>query len=47
MKEVFKEDHPMFNLFLLQLLKIDKRHNSFHNMHDIVSKHLIKEKKII
>jgi molybdenum cofactor biosynthesis enzyme MoaA len=46
-KEVFREDHPMFNLFLLQLLKIDKKYNSFHNMHDIVLKHLKQEVKLI
>jgi wyosine [tRNA(Phe)-imidazoG37] synthetase (radical SAM superfamily) len=46
-KEVFKEDHPMFNMFLLQLKKIDKKYNCVHNMHDIVLKHLKQETKLI
>lgn len=46
-KEVFKETHPMFNMFLLQLKKIDKRYNCIHNMHDIVLKHLKQEVKLI
>jgi wyosine [tRNA(Phe)-imidazoG37] synthetase (radical SAM superfamily) len=46
-KEVFKEDHPMFNMFLLQLKKIDRKDNCVHNMHDIVLKHIKHETKLI
>ena len=46
-KEVFNEDHPEFNLFLLQLSKIDKKYNCIHNFHDIVEKHIKKELKFI
>ena len=46
-KEVFKEDHPMFNMFLLQLKKIDRKYNCVHNMHDIVLKHIKQETKLI
>jgi sulfatase maturation enzyme AslB (radical SAM superfamily) len=46
-KEVFNEDHPLFNLFLIELAKVDKRHNCVHNFHDIAAKHLKKEKTFI
>jgi len=46
-KEVFNEEHPEFNLFLLQLLKIDKKYNCIHNFHDVVEKHIKKELKFI
>lgn len=46
-KEIFNEEHPLFNLFLLQLSKIDKKHNCIHNFHDIVLKHLKPQKSLV
>jgi wyosine [tRNA(Phe)-imidazoG37] synthetase (radical SAM superfamily) len=46
-KEIFNEDHPMFNMFLLQLAKIDKKDNCIHNFHDISLKHIKRETKFI
>lgn len=46
-KEIFNPDHPLFNMFLLQLAKIDKKHNCIHNFHDIVSNHLAPKKSLL
>lgn len=46
-KQIWEETHPEFNLFLLHLSKIAKKHNCLHNMHDIVLKHIPKEIKFI
>jgi MoaA/NifB/PqqE/SkfB family radical SAM enzyme len=46
-KQIWNETHPEFNLFLLQLSKIAKKHNCFHNMNDIVLAHIPKEIKFI
>lgn len=46
-KEIFNEGHPMFNMFLLQLAKIDKKHNCIHNFHDVVLNHLKPKKSLI
>lgn len=46
-KEIFNEGHPLFNMFLLQLAKIDKKHNCIHNFHDIALKHLKPKKSLV
>ncbi len=46
-KEIFNENHPLFNMFLLQVAKIDKKHNCIHNFHDIVLKHLSNKKSLL
>ena len=46
-KNICLETHPMFNLFLLQLSKINHKDNCIHNMHDIITKWLPKQNKII
>lgn len=46
-KEIFNPNHPEFNMFLLQLKKIDKKHKCVHNFHDIVSKYMEKDIKFI
>jgi molybdenum cofactor biosynthesis enzyme MoaA len=42
-KQIWNELHPEFNLFLLQLSKINKKHMCIHNMYDIIEKYLPKK----
>ena len=46
-KEIHNPAHPEFNMFLLQLIKIDKKHNCLHSFHDIIDKHIKKDIKLI
>lgn len=42
-KQIWDENHPEFNLFLIQLNKINKKYKCIHNMYDIIDKHLSKK----
>jgi MoaA/NifB/PqqE/SkfB family radical SAM enzyme len=42
-KQIWNSNHPDFNLFLIELNKIDNKYNCNHNMHDIVDKYIIKK----
>jgi len=46
-KEIHNPEHPEFNLFLLQLAKINKKDKCIHNFHDIAEKYIPKEVKFI
>ena len=39
-KQIWNETHPEFNLFLIQLHKMNKKFRCIHNMYDIMEKHL-------
>jgi MoaA/NifB/PqqE/SkfB family radical SAM enzyme len=39
-KQIWNESHPEFQMFLLNLNKINKKYKCTHNMHDIINKHL-------
>ena len=47
LKEIHNPNHPEFNLFLLQLAKIDKKDNCIHNFHDIVTEYIPNQIKFI
>jgi sulfatase maturation enzyme AslB (radical SAM superfamily) len=47
LKEIHNPLHPEFNMFLLQLQKIDNKFNSVHNFHDIISEYIPKEIKLV
>jgi sulfatase maturation enzyme AslB (radical SAM superfamily) len=47
LKEIHNPLHPEFNMFLLQLQKINNKFNSVHNFHDIISEYVPKEIKLV
>lgn len=46
-KEIHNPSHPEFNIFLLQLMKIDNKPNCLHSFHDVIDKHTKKKLKLI
>jgi len=45
LKQIWNEEHPEFNLFLIELEKIVNKYNSHTNMNDIIDKHLPKKRR--
>lgn len=43
LKKIWSEDHPEFNDFLKELIKIDKKYRCTHNMYDIIDLYLPKQ----
>jgi sulfatase maturation enzyme AslB (radical SAM superfamily) len=46
-KEVFNPKHPKFEDFLIELKKINNKHNCVHNFHDIMSQYIKNENTLI
>lgn len=47
LKEIYNPKHPEFNLFLLQLDKINKKNNCIHNFNDIANEYIPTKIKFI
>jgi hypothetical protein len=42
-KQIWSNNHPEFNSFLIELQKINNKYNCSHNMHDIVNGYIVKK----